>query len=393
MLPPCTVGSPFPKRLFFVYNLLSTVRAKIVWVYNSWRYRSLSVRCCPVWGKDIGIDLGTATVLIFIKDKGVVLREPSVVAMDQNSGKILAVGDDAKLMLGRTPGNVVAVRPLKDGVIADYTMTEVMLRLFIKKVTSGLERIMRHRVMICVPSGATDVERRAVLEAALEIGAKEAYLIEEPMSAAIGAGLDIAEPRGNLIVDIGGGTTDVAVISLGGIVVSESLRVGGDKFDESIIRYVRKQFNLAIGEQTAEDLKVRIGTCFPQHDEDLSMAIRGRDLIQGLPRQVTITSHDVAKAIEEAIATIINGIRRVMELTPPELAADIIDRGVILTGGGALLRGLPELVTQQTEIETIVADSPMECVALGTGKALQTLDKFKEAGTVLSAIRKGGRRR
>jgi rod shape-determining protein MreB len=246
--------------------------------------------------------------------------------------------------------------------------------------------------MICVPSGATDVERRAVLEAALEVGAKEAYLIEEPMSAAIGAGLDIAEPRGNLIVDIGGGTTDVAVISLGGIVVSESLRVGGDKFDEAIIRYVRKQFNLAIGEQTAEDLKVRIGTCFPQPDENLTMDIRGRDLIQGLPRQITITNHDVAKAIEEAIATIINGIRRVMELTPPELAADIIDRGVILTGGGALLKGLPELVRQLTEIDTIVADSPMECVALGTGKALQTLDKFKEAGTVLSA-RRGGRRR
>jgi rod shape-determining protein MreB len=346
-----------------------------------------------VWGKDIGIDLGTATVLIFIKDKGVVLREPSVVAMDQNSGRILAVGDDAKLMLGKNPGNIVTVRPLKDGVIADYTMTEVMLRLFIKKVTSGLERIMRHRVMICVPSGATDVERRAVLEAALEVGAKEAYLIEEPMSAAIGAGLDIAEPRGNLIVDIGGGTTDVAVISLGGIVVSESLRVGGDKFDESIIRYVRKQFNLAIGEQMSESLKVRIGTCFPGIAEELSMDIRGRDLIQGLPRQVTITSTDVAKAIEESIGIIINGIRRVLELTPPELAADIIDRGVILTGGGALLRGLPELVTQQTEIETLVAESPMECVALGTGKALQTLDKFKESGTILSAIRKGGRRR
>ncbi|MDR3332656.1 MAG: rod shape-determining protein [Synergistaceae bacterium] len=346
-----------------------------------------------MWGKDIGIDLGTATVLIFIKDKGVVLREPSVVAMDQNSGRILAVGDDAKLMLGKNPGNIVTVRPLKDGVIADYTMTEVMLRLFIKKVTSGLERIMRHRVMICVPSGATDVERRAVLEAALEVGAKEAYLIEEPMSAAIGAGLDIAEPRGNLIVDIGGGTTDVAVISLGGIVVSESLRVGGDKFDESIIRYVRKQFNLAIGEQMSESLKVRIGTCFPGIAEELSMDIRGRDLIQGLPRQVTITSTDVAKAIEESIGIIINGIRRVLELTPPELAADIIDRGVILTGGGALLRGLPELVTQQTEIETLVAESPMECVALGTGKALQTLDKFKESGTILSAIRKGGRRR
>ena len=344
------------------------------------------------WGKDIGIDLGTATVLIFIKDKGVVLREPSVVAMDQHSGKILAVGEDAKLMLGRTPGNVIAVRPLKDGVIADYTMTEVMLRLFIKKVTAGLERIMHHRIMICVPSGATDVERRAVLEASLEIGAKEAYLIEEPMAAAIGAGLDVAEPRGNLIVDIGGGTTDVAVISLGGIVIAESLRVGGDKLDEAIIRYVRRQFNLAIGEQTSEDLKVRIGTCYPQ-DEEYSTEIRGRDLIQGLPRQVCITSTDVSKAIEESIGTIIGGIRRVLELTPPELAADIIDRGVVLTGGGALLKGLAELITKQTEINTVVAESPMECVALGTGKALQSLDKLKEAGTVLSAARKGGKRR
>ncbi|MDR1137268.1 MAG: rod shape-determining protein, partial [Synergistaceae bacterium] len=256
-----------------------------------------------MWGKDIGIDLGTATVLIFIKDKGVVLQEPSVVAMDQNSGKILAVGDDAKLMIGKTPGNVIAVRPLKDGVIADYSMTEIMLRLFIKKVTKGIERIVRHRVMIGVPSGATDVERRAVLEAALEVGAKEAYLIEEPMSAAIGAGLDIAEPRGNLVVDIGGGTTDVAVISLGGIVVAKSLRVGGDKFDEAIMRYTRRQFNLAIGEQTAEDLKVKIGTCFPIN-EDLSMSIRGRDLIQGLPRQINMTSADVMKAIEESINTI-----------------------------------------------------------------------------------------
>ena len=345
-----------------------------------------------MWGKDIGIDLGTATVLIFIKDKGVVLQEPSVVAMDQNSGKILAVGDDAKLMIGKTPGNVVAVRPLKDGVIADYSMTEVMLRLFIKKVTKGIERIVRHRVMICVPSGATDVERRAVLEAALEVGAKEAYLIEEPMSAAIGAGLAIAEPSGNLVVDIGGGTTDVAVISLGGIVVSKSLRVGGDKFDEAVMRFVRKQFNLAIGEQTAEELKVRIGTCFPTREE-LSMDIRGRDLIHGLPRQITMTSSDVMKAIGEAIGMIIGGIREVLELTPPELAADIIDRGIILTVGGALLRGLPELVTQQTEIETKVADSPMECVVLGTGKTLQLLDKFRESGTVLSATRRGGRRR
>lgn len=345
-----------------------------------------------MWGKDIGIDLGTATVLIFIKDKGVVLQEPSVVAMDQNSGKILAVGSDAKLMIGKVPGNVVAVRPLKDGVIADYTMTEVMLRLFIKKVTRGLERIVRHRVMICVPSGATDVERRAVLEAALEVGAKEAYLIEEPMSAAIGAGLEIAEPGGNLVVDIGGGTTDVAVISLGGIVVSKSMRVGGDKFDEAIMRYTRRQFNLAIGEQTAEDLKVKIGTCFPL-DEDIAMNIRGRDLLQGLPRQITMTSADVMKAIEDSINSIIGGIREVLELTPPELAADIIERGIVLTGGGALLRGLPELVTQQTEIETIVAESPMECVVLGTGRTLETLDKFRESGTVLSATRRGGRRR
>ena len=345
-----------------------------------------------MWGRDIGIDLGTATVLIFMKDKGVVLQEPAVVAVDQNSGKILAVGDDAKLMIGKTPGNVVAVRPLKDGVIADYSMTEVMLRLFLKKVTRGFERIMRHRVMICVPSGATDVERRAVLEAALEVGAKEAYLIEEPMSAAIGAGLEIAEPNGNLIVDIGGGTTDVAVISLGGIVVSKSLRVGGDKFDEAIMRYARRQFNLAIGEQTAEDLKVKIGTCYPTGDE-LAVSIRGRDLIQGLPRQVTVTSTDVSKAIEESINMIVGGIREVLELTPPELAADIIERGIILTGGGALLRGLPELVTSQTEIETIVAEAPMECVVLGTGKTLQTLDKFRETGTVLSATRRGGRRR
>ena len=345
-----------------------------------------------MWGKDIGIDLGTATVLIFIKDKGVVLQEPSVVAMDQNSGRILAVGSDAKLMIGKVPGNVIAVRPLKDGVIADYTMTEVMLRLFIKKVTHGIERIMRHRVMICVPSGATDVERRAVLEAALEVGAKEAYLIEEPMSAAIGANLEIAEPGGNLVVDIGGGTTDVAVISLGGIVVSKSMRVGGDKFDEAIMRYTRRQFNLAIGEQTAEELKVRIGTCFPV-GEDLSMNIRGRDLLQGLPRQITMTSADVMKATEDSINSIIGGIREVLELTPPELAADIIERGIVLTGGGALLRGLPELVRQQTEIETNVAESPMECVVLGTGRTLETLDKFRESGTVLSATRRGGRRR
>lgn len=346
----------------------------------------------PVWGKDIGIDLGTATVLIFVKDKGVVLNEPSVVAMDQNTGKILDVGFAAREMLGKVPANIVAVRPLRDGVIADYTMTEVMLKLFIRKVTTGLERIVRHRVMICVPSGATDVEQRAVLEAALEVGAKEAYLIEEPMSAAIGAGLDVSKPGGNLIVDIGGGTTDIAVISLGGVVESESLRVGGDKFDEAIIRYVRKQKNLAIGEKTAEELKIRIGTCFLEGAEPAEMEIRGRDLIQGLPTTATITNADVAEAIRESVDMIINGIKRVMELTPPELSADIIDRGVVLTGGGSLLRGLPELITQETKISTAVADKPTECVALGMGSALQQLDKLREAGTIISASRKGGKR-
>ncbi|MBL3593136.1 MAG: rod shape-determining protein [Synergistaceae bacterium] len=344
-----------------------------------------------MWGKDIGIDLGTATVLIYIKGKSVVMREPSVVAVDQNTGKVLAVGSEAKRMLGRTPGHVVAVRPLRDGVIADYTITEVMLHYFLKKVTSGVGRLFRNRVMICVPSGATDVERRAVLEAAIEVGAKEAYLIEEPMAAGIGANLDVAEPRGNMVVDIGGGTTDIAVISLGGIVVSESLRVGGDRFDEAITRYVRKQFNLAIGEQTAEDLKIQIGTCFPR-DEERSLAIRGRDLVHGLPRQIEITSVAVSQAIEETVQQIIEGIRKVLELTPPELAADIIDRGIVLTGGGALLKGLPELIMEETDISCYIADHPMECVAFGTGKALEELDTLRVSGTVIPAVRKGARR-
>ena len=259
-----------------------------------------------MWSRDIGIDLGTATVIVFIKDKGVVLREPSVVAMDQNSGKILSVGEDAKIMIGRTPGNVVAIRPLRDGVIADYTMTEVMLREFIKKVTSGMERIVRHRVMIGVPAGATDVERRAVLEAALEVGAKEAYLIEEPMAAAIGANMPVGEPVGNMVVDIGGGTTDIAIASLGGLVVYESLRVGGDKFDEAIVRYMRRQYNLAIGEQTAEEVKKQIGACdVIRATEDRVMEIRGRDLVQGLPRQITVSSVDIAKSVEEPVYSII----------------------------------------------------------------------------------------
>ncbi|HOU33599.1 MAG TPA: rod shape-determining protein [Synergistaceae bacterium] len=344
-----------------------------------------------MFGNDIGIDLGTATVLIYIRGKGVVLREPSVVALDKDNNRILAVGEDAKRMVGKVPGHVVAIRPLRDGVIADYTMTEAMLRHFIKKVTRGTGRFFRHRVMVCVPSGATDVERRAVLEAALEVGARDAYLIEEPMAAAIGAGINVGEPRGNMVVDVGGGTSDIAVISLGNIVISESLRVGGDKFDEAISRYVRRNYNLAIGEQTSEDMKVRIGNCYSR-GEVMTMNIRGRDLVLGLPREIQITSAGVAEAISEQVQSIVDGIRRVLELTPPELSADIIEGGVVLTGGGALLRNLPELVTEQTGISCHVADQPMECVALGTGKAMEELDKLKDSGTILSTSRKGGRR-
>jgi len=345
-----------------------------------------------VWGMDIGIDLGTANVLIYMKQKGVVLREPSVVAVDLNTDRILAVGLEAKRMLGRTPGNVVAVRPLRDGVIADYTMTEAMLRYFLKKVIKGFGRMLRRRVMVCVPSGATDVERRAVLEAAVEIGAKEAYLIEEPMSAAIGANLDISEPRGNMIVDIGGGTTDIAVISYGGIVVTESLRLGGDRLDENITRYIRREYNLAIGEQTAEDIKMKIATCYPSENEEKTMVIKGRDLVHGLPRQLEISERLVAEAIEETLQMIIDGVRQVLEQTPPELSADIIDRGITLTGGGALLNGLPQLLTDKTGIPAYVADAPLECVVLGTGKALDALDVLKANGALLGTSRKRGRR-
>jgi len=342
-----------------------------------------------VLGMDIGIDLGTAMILIYIKGRGVVMREPSVVAIDQNTNKILAVGSEAKRMLGRTPGNVVAVRPLQSGVIANYTMTEAMIRHFLKKVMSGINKFLRHRVMIGVPSGATDVERRAVLEAALEVGAKEAYLIEEPMAAAIGAGLAIEEPRGNMIVDVGGGTSDIAVISLGGLVVAESPRLGGDAMDEAIIRYVRKKYNLEIGSQTAEALKISIGNCCKiSNGNARTMIVKGRDVVLGLPRQVELTTDDVREAIEDIVSSIIRSIRRVLELTPAELSADIIDRGIALTGGGALLQGLPELIYEQTGIHTYVADSPLECVALGTGKALEELNALREAGAVYSALKK-----
>ncbi|MCL2010170.1 MAG: rod shape-determining protein [Synergistaceae bacterium] len=347
-----------------------------------------------MFGTDIGIDLGTATIIIFEKRRGVVLREPSVVALNTDNGNILAVGYEAKNMVGRTPGSVVSMRPLRDGVIADYSMTEALLQHFIKRITKGRDRFFKHRVMICVPSGATDVERRAVLEAALEVGAKEAYLIEEPMAAAIGANLDVEEARGKMIVDVGGGTTDIAVISLGGIVVSKSLRIGGDKFDEGIMRYLRRQYNLAIGEQTAENLKIMIGTCMPQ-EEDRRMIIKGRDLIQGLPRQIEVSSSAVNMAIGEMVQTLLDGVRNVLELTPPELSADIIDRGIVLTGGGCLLKGLTELITQQTGINCFTAENPMECVALGTGKALSEIDRLCASGrnNILVNVKKGRKRK
>lgn len=347
-----------------------------------------------MFGSDIGIDLGTATVLIYVKGKGIVLREPSVVAVDLDNGQVLAVGDEAKEMVGRTPGSVVSVRPLRDGVIADYTMTETMLRYFMKRINQGIRRFFKNRVMICVPSGATDVERRAVLEAAIEVGARDAYLIEEPMAAAIGANLEIGQAKGKMIVDIGGGTTDIAVISLGGIVVSRSLRVGGDKFDEAIIRFLRKQHNLAIGEQTAEKLKIQIATCDPA-EEEKSMVLRGRDLIQGLPRQIEIDSGSIRSAITDNVSAIVDGVKNVLEITPPELAADIIDGGIVLTGGGAMLRGLPELIARETQINCFASDDPTECVAMGTGKALAEIEKLKTSGRsgILAINRRGRRRR
>jgi rod shape-determining protein MreB and related proteins len=317
----------------------------------------------------MGIDLGTASVLVYVRGRGIVLSEPSVVAIDRNTDKILAVGEQARQMLGRTPANIVAIRPLRDGVIADYEVTEAMLKYFINRVYGRGWRIFRPYVMICVPAEVTSVEKRAVIEAALSAGAKKANLIEEPMAAAIGAGLNVEEPGGNMVVDIGGGTTDVAVISLGGIVVSESLRMAGNKMDEAIVRYVRKNYNLMIGERTAEDIKIQVGSAYPLR-EPLSMGIRGRDLINGLPKTLTITSHEIMEAIEEPVGSIVDSVRSVLEKTPPELAADIIDRGILVTGGGALLRGIDMLLTKATGMPVRIADDPISCVAIGTGKAV-----------------------
>ena len=323
------------------------------------------------YGQDIGIDLGTATVIAYAKGKGIVLREPSVVAVDSNTGDVLAVGKEARRMLGRTPGNIVATRPLRDGVISNYTVTEKMLKYFINRVCGRF--IFAPRIMICIPSQVTEVEKKAVIDAASQAGARKVYLIEEPMAAAIGAGIDIAKPCGNMVVDIGGGTTDIAVISLGGSVVSSSLKVAGDKFDEAIVKYIKRKYNVMIGERTAEDLKINIGCVYPKI-QDMEMDIRGRDLMTGLPRTITVHSSEMLEALIEPALMVVDAVHSVLERTPPELAADISDRGIYMTGGGCLIDGLDKLLQEKTGINVMIAQDAISCVALGTGKALDNLD-------------------
>ncbi|EPY2277652.1 rod shape-determining protein [Clostridium sporogenes] len=327
--------------------------------------------------KDMGIDLGTANTLVYIKGKGVVLSEPSVVAINKDVNKVLAVGDEAKQMIGRTPGNIVAIRPLKDGVIADFDVTQIMLKKFIEKV-SPKGGFTNPRIVVCFPSGVTEVEKRAIDEATKQAGAREVVLMEEPMAAAIGAGLPVNEPTGSMIVDIGGGTTEVAIISLGGIVTSKSLRVAGDELDQSIISYIKKEYSLMIGERTAENIKVELGSAY-ETDEDKTMEIRGRDLITGLPKVITISEKEVREALSEPVISIIEAIKTTLEKTPPELASDIMDKGIMLAGGGALLRGLDQLINEETHMPVHIAESPLDCVAVGAGKALDTIDKILDS--------------
>ena len=324
---------------------------------------------------EVGIDLGTANVLVYIKGKGVVLNEPSVVAINKDTNEILAVGEEARQMLGRTPANIVAVRPLRDGVISDYDVTERMLKYFIRK-TCGSGRFFRPRIMVCVPSGVTEVEKRAVREAATQAGGKAVFLMEEPVAAAIGAGLDISKPDGVMVIDIGGGTTDIAVISLGGIVTSTSVKVAGDRFDESIIKYMRKEHKLYIGERTAEEMKMSIGTAYPR-EEIITQECRGRDLVTGLPKSIELTSKEMMEALDEPLQIICEAVHGVLERTPPELAADISNYGIIITGGGALLNGIDKRIEERTGIQVIIAEDPKSCVAVGTGKALNNMDALE----------------
>ena len=323
-------------------------------------------------GTDIGIDLGTASVLVYVKGKGVVLKEPSVVAFDRNTNKIKAIGEEARLMLGRTPGNIVAVRPLRQGAISDYTVTEKMLSYFISRTVGKSLFGRKPRISVCVPSGATEVEKKAVEDATYQAGAREVSIIEEPVAAAIGAGIDIAKPCGNMIVDIGGGTADIAVISLGGVVVSNSIKVAGDDFDEAIVRFMRKKHNLLIGERTAEEIKINVGTVY-KRPENLTMDVRGRNLVTGLPKTVTVTSEETEEALREPAYQIVDAVHNVLERTPPELAADISDRGIVLTGGGSLIQGLEELIEEKTGINTMTAEDPLTAVAIGTGKYIEYL--------------------
>ncbi|AKL98699.1 rod shape-determining protein [Endomicrobium proavitum] len=328
-----------------------------------------------LFSNDMGIDLGTASVLVYIKGQDIVLREPSVVAMEKDTKKVLAIGSEAKRMLGKTPANIIAIRPLRDGVIADFEATERMIRYFIKKVHNR-RTLLHPRVVIGVPSGITEVERRAVRESAEQAGAREVYLIDEPMAAAIGAGIPIQEPEGSMIVDIGGGTTEVAVISLGGMVVAKSLNVAGDEMNESIVQYFRKKYNLIVGDNTSEEVKIKIGSVYPL-EKELVMDVKGRDQVTGLPKTVRMTSEEMRIALTEPVKAIIEVIKNTLEETPAEIAADLVDRGIILSGGGSLIRGLPELLAQETELPVNLADDPLTCVARGTGAFLEELDNIK----------------
>lgn len=335
--------------------------------------------------KDIGIDLGTASVLVYIKGKGVVLNEPSVVAIDKNTGRLLKVGAEAQAMLGRTPGNIVAIRPLRDGVISDYDMTERMLKEFIRKVTGGFH-LFPPRIMVCVPSGITEVEERAVIDAGRQAGARRVYLIEEPVAAAIGAAIDITKPDGHMVVDIGGGTSDIAVISLSGVVESASIKVAGDQFNESIVKYMRRKHNILIGERTAEQMKMEIGCVYPK-EEEATIEIKGRCLMTGLPKTITVNSTEMMEAFEEPVERILEAVHNVLERTPPELVADISNNGIVMTGGGSLVDGFDKLITARTGIHTVVAEDAISCVAEGTGKSLDSLGDMQDGTVNLSRRR------
>jgi rod shape-determining protein MreB len=338
-----------------------------------------------MFSSDMGIDLGTASTLVYMKNEGIVLCEPSVVAIEAGTSNVLAVGEEAKRMLGRTPGNIIAIRPMRDGVIADFEITESMLRYFIKKVHNS-RRLVRPRVVIAIPSGITEVEKRAVKDSALHAGAREVFMLEEPVAASIGVGLPIQEPSGNMIIDIGGGTTEMAVISLAGVVFSKSIRIGGDEMDDAIINYLKRTYNLMVGERTAEEIKIRIGSGYPL-DEEMTMDVRGRDLVAGLPKMITVTSEEVREALAEPIAQIVEAVRITLERTPPELSADLIEKGLILAGGGALLRGIDKLIAEETGLPVHIADDPLTAVALGTGKVLSELRYLKRL-TVASSLQK-----